>query len=177
MAFVLPALAAIGGGSTLAGVATAATAVGSIYQGYAASNAMKGQAQQADLNARLTRQQTNATEEAQRRQNALQMGEVRANAVQSGFIADSGSLAALQTKTAAEMELDALTGRYRGELEAIGLQNDARQLRANASTARTSGWLNAAGTVFSSAMRYGGATRIGPPAPIETRIPKPIPGR
>lgn len=169
MTFFVPALAAMGGGSALAGAATAVGVVGQIYQGYAQAAQYKSAANLAETNARLTRQQTNAAEEAQRRQNALRMGEVRASAAESGFDPSAGSLLNLQTKTAAELELDALTNRYRGELEAIGLQNEAKQLRANARAARTSGFLNAAGTVFSSTMRYGGATRIGAPAPIVDR--------
>lgn len=147
--------------------------VGQVYQGNAQAAAYEGQAQTAELNARLTRQQGSAAEAAQRRQNAQRMGEVRALAAEGGFDPNSGSLNDLQTKTAAELELDVLTNRYRTQLEAIGLENDAANLRANAKTSRRSGYLNAAGTLMSTAARYGGGPRLDGGAPVETRYVAP----
>ncbi len=60
----------------------------------------------------------NANEERIRRANALRLGEQRAAAAQSGFDPSSGSLASLQSESAGQAELDALTERYKGDLNA-----------------------------------------------------------
>lgn len=160
---------------TMAVMAAATAAVGNIYQGNSQAAAYETQAKRADQNAELVRLQTNAAEDTQRRSDAMQMGRIRASAVQSGFDPNSGSLADLQTRSAGELELDTLTQRYRGQLEAIGLEQDAASYRANASSARKTGYLNAFGSIMSATSNYVGGSRIGPPAPVETRVPTPNP--
>lgn len=61
---------------------------------------------------------SNANEERIRRANRLRLGEQRAAAAQSGFDPSSGSLASLQAESAGQAELDALTERYKGDLNA-----------------------------------------------------------
>ena len=146
MAFAVPFLPWIA-----AGVA----ATGAIYQGNASAAELEAQADTAKINARLTRQKTDAAEEAQRRRMALARGEQRAAAAESGFDPSSGSLAELQVKSAGEMELDALTARYEGTLKSISFENEAKQLRASASGARTGGYLTAAATLLSAGMSGG----------------------
>jgi hypothetical protein len=46
------------------------------------------------------------------------LGEQRAAAVESGFNANTGSLAAIQTQSAGNLELDALNQRYKGQINA-----------------------------------------------------------
>jgi hypothetical protein len=53
-----------------------------------------------------------ANETRVRARNAQQLGEQRASAVESGFDANSGSLATVQTQSAGNLELDALNQRY-----------------------------------------------------------------
>lgn len=153
--------------------AAAVKMMGEISGAEAQGRAINQQADAANANAANTRAATSANEDTQRRQNALQMGEIRASAVQSGFDASTGSLATLQTKSAAEMELDALTNRYKGELQAISFNNEASSLRFSAKQARRQGYMNAAGTLASYAGSAFGSPRIGSPAPVETRIPTP----
>lgn len=152
---------------------TAMQFVGNIYQGEANAKAENSAGDIAQINARNARLQANAREETQRRHNALQMGNIRAGAAESGFDPSSGSLAALQTHSASEMELDALTTRYEGQLQSISFENEAAGHRASAKNARTTGVLNAFGSLFSNGANYFGAPRVGPPAPVETRTPKP----
>lgn len=142
MAFVIPFIPYI--------AAAAVAVVGSQQK----AGAEKYRAQVDEQNAQLTRQQTSAAEDAQRRQAAMQLGTMRAAASESGFDPNSGSLAAIQIKSAGEMELDILTNRYRGELEALGLQNDAAVGRQNARNTKTSGYLSAAGTLFGGQTNY-----------------------
>ena len=93
------------------------------------------------------------------------MGNVRASAVESGFDPNAGTLLNIQTKTAGELELDALTTRYRGELEGLGLTQSAAANRANARTATTQGYLNAAGILAQAGGSYLGQSRIKPNVP------------
>lgn len=59
-----------------------------------------------------------ANETRVRANSAQALGEQRASAVESGFDANSGSLATLQTQSAGNAELDALTQRYKGQMNA-----------------------------------------------------------
>jgi hypothetical protein len=153
MAFIVPFIPYIVG------------AVGALYAAQQQSAALEYQAKVNEQNAKLTQQQTFAAEESRRRQMALAMGDIRSEAVASGFSPGGGSLLNLQAKSAAEMELDILTSRYRGELESLSLNNDAQMQRANAKSSRTSGYLNAAGYLASGYGRYT-STRINQPAAI-----------
>lgn len=59
-----------------------------------------------------------ANETRVRANNAQALGEQRAAAVQSGFDANGGSLATVQTQSAGNLELDALNQRYAGQINA-----------------------------------------------------------
>lgn len=137
-----------------------AGAAATVYATQQQAAAADDQAAQLEANAKSTRQQANAAEETQRRQARMFMGEIRANAVETGFAPGGGSLLNLQTQTAGELELDALTTRYRGELSSIGLNADAAMSTRNARTARTSGALSAFGTLMSGGAKYMGSSRI-----------------
>lgn len=154
-------------------VATAVQAVGAIYEGNAAAAQSQAAANTASANAQAVRLQANASEEAIRRRNALQLGEIRAGAAETGFDPSSGTLATLQSRSAAELELDALTERYNGQLRSISLENEAQSYRNRASAQRKTGYLTAAGSIFNAAGNYFGAPRLGLPAPVETRTPVP----
>jgi hypothetical protein len=136
-------------------------AAGQVYQAEQQGKAMDAEADQAKLNAITARQQGAAAEEAQRRENRMKLGYQRAAAAESGFDPNTGSLAMLQVKSAGEVELDALTARYQGTLQGLGLENQAKGLRSQASATRFGGYLSAAGTLASAAGGYyGGATKI-----------------
>lgn len=137
-----------------------AGAAATVYAAQQQKEASDEQAALLESNAKTTRLQSNAAEEAQRRQARIIMGEVRANAADTGFSPGGGSLLNLQTQTAGELELDALTTRYRGELSAIGLNADASMARNNGRRAQTSGYLNAFGTLMSGGSRYMASSKI-----------------
>jgi hypothetical protein len=141
-------------------IATAAVAaVGKIYSGLQQSGAMVSAAHQADANATTTRQQGNADEERQRRQNAQMLGNQRASAAESGFDPNTGSLATLQVKSAGEAELDAMTTRYSSTLQAIGYENQASSLRSSAKATRINAFMGAASTLAQGAGSYYGMTQ------------------
>jgi len=141
-------------------IASAATQfIGAIYQGEAEAKNANAAGDLATMNARNARLQSNAREETQRRHNTMALGNLRAASAETGFDASTGSLASLQTKSAGQMELDALTTRYEGELQSISFENEANAYRAKAKNARKSGVLNAFGSLASSGASYmtGGA--------------------
>lgn len=135
-------------------------AAGAIYSAQQQRRQQEYSAAIDEANAKLARDQTAVAEEQLRRRNTQQMGYIRASAIDTGFDPGTGSLLNLQTKSAAEMELDVLTARYRGELEAIGLQTDAGVKRNNARTATRQGYVNAASYLASGYSDYSRQTRI-----------------
>lgn len=135
-------------------------ALGAIYEGNAAAAQSNAAANWSAANARNTRLQTDAREEMQRRRNAMLLGELRASSAQTGFDPSSGSLASLQSRSAAQLELDALTNRYSGELQAISLDNEAQTYRNRAKAQRRTGYLTAAGSVLAAAGNYYGAPKL-----------------
>jgi hypothetical protein len=125
--------------------ASAMQAVGAIQQGKMAQ--AQGQAQQnaANYNARMkeieagiTREQTNAREEQQRRQARQVMGRQRAAVAQAG-IGWGGSALDIMEESATFAELDALTIRYEGDLKAKGLLAEAEYDRYSGAVAAAMG--------------------------------------
>lgn len=135
-------------------------AAGALYSAQQQKRQWEYQASVDEANAKLAREQSAVAEEQTRRSNTQQMGLIRASAIDTGFDPGTGSLLNLQSKSAGELELDALTARYRGELEAIGLQQDAGIKRGNARTSQQQGYLNAAGYLASGYSDYSRQTRI-----------------
>jgi hypothetical protein len=130
----------------------------SIYDGMVKSSELKADAQVADQNARTTRLQANAREDLIRQQSRQKLGEQRAAAVQSGFDPNTGSLLDLQADSAGALELDALTTRYEGTLQALSFSTQADNMRRRAKAATRSGYLNAAGELLGGArQQYGGS--------------------
>lgn len=87
----------------------------------------------AAIDARTSKSQgyltADANETRLRARSAQDLGEQRATAVQSGFNANTGSLATVQSQSAGNLELDALTQRYKGQINAW--QQDAILQRMN----------------------------------------------
>lgn len=147
---------------------TAMQALGAIQQGNAQAASYKSQQAAAnynasimDQNARIERDQANQREEAQRREARQVLGAQRAAFSQAG-VGLGGSAADVMAQSAANAELDALTLRYEGEMKARGLMASAEGERyqgqvagMNASSARTAGYMNAAGSILGGAASYG----------------------
>lgn len=143
-------------------IAAGASAIGSIYAGNQAAAQNSYAARVAEQNQVIARQQSNAREELIRREMAQRLGQQRAAAAQSGFDPSTGSMLALQGESAGNAELEALTARYEGQLQAISFGNEAAGYRSQAKAARTTGYLNAAGSLLSSAARYGSSLKLNP---------------
>jgi hypothetical protein len=146
--------------------AAAVQAAGSIMQGNAQSAQYKAQAQANDYNATVARQnadvalqQANAREEIQRRKFGDLQGTAIAAAAQSGAGMD-GSNADVLKQNAIAAELDALTIRYEGQMQARGLmaqsemeQFQGRMNRTNSRTAQTAGYINAGANLLGGASK------------------------
>ena len=113
-------------------------AVGSIVKGNAQAAGYNAQAQAnyynaqvMQQNARVATEQANAREELQRRRFGELQGQAIAAAAQSGAGME-GSNADVLKQNAINAELDALTIRYEGEMQARGLlaQSELEQFRA-----------------------------------------------
>lgn len=74
-------------------------------------------------------QVADAKEESIRRSTSQALGEQRAAAAQSGFDPSSGSIVKLQQQSAGEAELDALTARYEGQLNAWKMDESIQRAR------------------------------------------------
>lgn len=119
-------------------------------------DAYKAQERVARYNRANALRQGSAAEDTQRRQSALKLGQQRAAAAQSGFDSSSGSMATLQSQSAGELELDALTTRYESVLKSIGYKNEADRAHASAINAETSGYMNFASSMIGGMAGGGG---------------------
>lgn len=122
-----------------------------LYEGSQQASSLRQQASQYDQQANVARMQSSANEDTLRRRMSANLGEMRATAAESGFDPSAGSLRDIQVRSAGEMELDVLTERYKRELQAIGLQNEAESLRTSAKNTMKQARVSA----FMSMMDYG----------------------
>ena len=146
---------------------TALAAYGAISQGEAASAQYKSQADAAEYNAQVARNnaqsasdQANFREEQQHRKFAQLQGQALAAIGQSGT-GYSGSNLDMLHQNEVNNQLDALTIRYEGQQQASGLmaqsqmsQLEASQAKSNSSSALTAGYIGAGTNVLSGAGKY-----------------------
>lgn len=156
------------GGAELALLGSVVGAAGSIQQGKAQAAAYNAQAQANEQNSRIAERQ--AQEEAAsgareerliRRQTQQEMGAQRAMFAANGLDSSSGSPLDIQTGTAFNGEMDALTTRRNTSFnvwgmqnQAVGYRNQARADRAAAKNAKTAGYIGAAGSLLTGASNY-----------------------
>ena len=138
----------------LIGGATVVKAVGAIQSGAAAQDAANFNAAILNQNATVARQQADAQEEAQRRKSRQVLGQQRAAFAQAGTGLD-GSAADVMEQSATMAELDALTMRYEGDLQARGLGNQAKAAKFEGKMAKRNSYFQAAGTLLSGSADYG----------------------
>lgn len=143
---------------TLMMVAGATQAVGAIAAGNAQAAQYDAQAAAARYNADIQRQQAETAsaqagmrEDLQRKQARQIMGRQVAAGAQSGVNITTGTAADVFRQSLYDAEMDALNIRYEGELNRVGLLNQAslsdwegQVAKKNAKTAQRAGYLNAA---------------------------------
>lgn len=159
---------------TIAAVAIGAMVVGSVLgaagqvaSAEASANDQEAAAQQSDFAAEVQEenaviQTAQAEEEAKRIRSDKQrrIGTARARYGASGVLTSGGSPLAAISDQAEESELDALTVKYQGQIQArdsknqaILDRNNASRQRAGASNTRTAGVIGAGATLISGAGR------------------------
>lgn len=157
----------------LLAASTAISAVGAISAGEAQADQQRAAAAAAEYNANIQQQQAaaassqaSAREDLQRKQARDIIGRQMASTAESGSNLN-GSAADLFRQSLFDAETDALNIRYEGELNRVGLTNqaaltryEAGALREAASAASTSGYLSAAGALAGGAYRYSRAGRL-----------------
>ena len=113
----------------------AMSAIGSMQQGNSANAAAQYNAQVANNNAIAARQAAGEDERRMRRLTKQRMGSLRASL---DLLEDS----------AMQEELEALSIRHGGEIQAMGFENTANLERAKGKAAKTSGFSGAAGSLL-----------------------------
>ena len=139
----------------LAGSA-AVSAVGSIMQGQAQSDAANYNAAIARQNAEIARQQGEAAAQAQNRDAQRKMGSMVAAYGASGVQSDTGSPMEALMDSARMATLDNLTIKYDADLRARGYQSQAVLSSANAKSASTAGVIGAVGAAGRGVAGYLG---------------------
>jgi hypothetical protein len=159
MAFFVPMLAAIGGGSAMAGGAmlasTALTVAGQVQSSRAQSAAASANAAMQRQEADSARAIGSARQEAQRRRARELLGEQRAAIGQAG-IGWGGSAQDVLEQSAATAELDTMNIGYESELQARGLMSRANISEFEGKQAKKAGMLRAGTTLLGSVANYGG---------------------
>ncbi len=151
--------------------AAAVQAVGAISQGNAAGDAADADARGMEYNAagdraRATQagRMASIQEDAQRRQARATIGEQLAGSAAAG----AGVNSDLLRQSIFDSESDSRAIRYEGEIKRAGLNDqatmgmyNASNRRAQGDAARTSGYLNAAGSLLSAGSKYyGGGSKL-----------------
>jgi hypothetical protein len=125
--------------------ATAVTAVGQVMAGNGAAAAQGFNARLAEAQAVQTQYQAGAEQAAVQRQLRQRQEAARAGAAGSGIDIASGSALDVFADNAAEMELEAQTRRWQGQMKAQALRAQAAQDRAAASASRIGGYVGGRG--------------------------------
>jgi hypothetical protein len=110
-------------------------AASTVYEGYQRAADLETAAKQYEQNAGTARRQGNADEDRERFDMALKLGSQRAAIGASGFDSSSASFDTLQMQSKGQLELNALTTRYKAELSALDWEN--QRDGANAAASRT----------------------------------------
>ena len=146
------ALGAIGG---LMG--SAVSAMGAQAQANASANQQEYNATVAKINARTARQQGVAQTETIYRKYDKQGGQMTAALAKAGVNPGTGSAALVLAENDRNSWLDANNAIWNRETEAIGNENKARDLEAQAKSTRKAGGIAAAGSFLSGLTKVTGA--------------------
>lgn len=133
------------------------------YQGLQKAAADETQAKYDERNRITAINQASAEEDRVRASSVLKLGVQRAAIAQSGFDTSSVGFDTLQAHSAGSLELDALTVRYRGAMEALNWQSQRDMMTKQAHLDRRNAHLNAIAT-YGSSMGGGGNVNNYPTA-------------
>jgi hypothetical protein len=142
--------------------AAAVSAVGAIQQGQANKAAASYNAQLAERDATISRQQASMDAETQRRDSQQTLGAMRAAYGASGVTMEGSPLDVLEASAEAA-ERDRQTLLYKGELRAMGYESDAAGQRYRGKQAETASYYSAGSSILMGAARAGKARGFGAP--------------
>lgn len=146
-------------------------AVSAISGGNAADQAGKRNGALLDAQATETRRATVTRENMTRDRSARTLSDQRASLLANGVDPTSGTALIGVTQSAQDAEMDALTLRYEGLMQARGQNMEADNARYQGKVAKRMSRLTAAGSLMMAAGGYLGGTQL--PAPVTTAIPVP----
>jgi hypothetical protein len=135
-------------------LAMAAMAASSLYSGVSQGAAARGNANQLDAAAGAAVDAAAANEARQRTANRVRMGQRRTATGASGFTTE-GSAGDVMEFEAAQAELDALTIRYGGAVQAQNYRTLAKAQRRAATSFEIGGLLGAGGSILAGGARQG----------------------
>lgn len=128
-------------------------AVSQVKAGKAQAAADNYNAELAERDAVISRQNAAFEEQRFRRMSRKRLGEMTAGFGASGFTIGGSALVAI-ADSAAQEELDALTIRYQGELKAVGYGESAALDRSRAKDAKRAGYFGAGSELLLGAANY-----------------------
>lgn len=144
-------------GTTAAIASAGMSAVGAMNSAKAKKNAAVFNAQVAERDATVSRQQAASDADASHRESVRRIGLMRASYGASGVTPEGSPLDVLAS-SAAEAKLDELNIRYRGELKAVGYTDTAKLDRASGDVAMSQGMTNATSALLGG---VGSAASMG----------------
>lgn len=149
-------------------------AVGSITAGNAADKAAKRNGALLDAQATETRRATVDRENLNRDRSARALSDQRAALLANGVDPTSGTALLATSQSAQDAEMDALTLRYEGLMQARNQNMEADNTRYQGKVAKRQSRISAVSSLLmASASGYTRGTQA--PAPVESRIPTPSP--
>lgn len=149
-------------------------AVSAISGGNAADKAGRRNGALLDAQANETRRATVTRENLTRDRSARALSDQRAALLANGVDPTSGTALIGVTQSAQDAEMDALTLRYEGLMQARGQNMEADNARYQGKAAKRQGYIGAAGLLLMAGSKYIDIGGTQAPAPVETRIPTPV---
>ena len=147
--------------------------VGTIVQGNDADKVGTANANALNQRASQTLQAAGVREDQTRERGRQALAAQRSAMLANGVDPTSGSALVGSEQQMRDAELDALTVRYEGILQARDFNQQANLELAKGKFAKKQSRLSAVGQVLNAAGSYGSQRQL--PAPVETRTPKPSP--
>jgi len=148
-----------GPAAILLGAGALLNAYGAYQQGVAARAAGEYNAKVAEQNAQIARETAAEEERRKRIETRRQLGQMRSARGASGIQLDGSALDVLQD-SAATAELDALTIRHQGEVQAFGYESQARMARMEGEAGYQAGMIGAAGSLLNAGGQAYGQGRL-----------------
>lgn len=148
-------------------------AVGTITAGNAADKAAKRNGGLLDEQAAETRRATVTRENLTRDRSARALSDQRAALLANGVDPTSGTALIGVGQSAQDLEMDALTLRYEGLMQARTQNMEADNVRYQGKVAKRQSRISAIGSLMQAGSSYLSGGTGGAKAPVETRIPTP----